>query len=324
MPATVKENTVLEDADQNLPENASYELAAAEIRGTLANRGSVGSVLAEAAELDRRLMKSRTEYPESYVLGDILAADMSNRYRNGNDEGNAYMTVEDYINFCTSEQEKIRRAHLARYERRDREAARIRELPQSPELRPAAPYGVALATNPYEKGNRGKRMTVFEGSQDTELRISDRLSEKKKSLERLRETFIPDDSFVPAGTSARHVSGTISAIAYVLVFAFLMALPIGLRIVKNNETKAIAAIRSDICAEQVEIDQLRVELAIRNEAEDVERLAVEKYGMVKLDISSYEILRINHGDAIVNEEKNAKNEGAVPALLNALGIHIGK
>ena len=302
------------------------------LTGAFAGRGLAGGARSEEAEQERRELRSRLENPGSYIYEDILKNDFSNRYRSGIEGGRSFMTVDD-----------LRR--LRADEERRRESPRGRAVAElsrevysqriSTDARPAHAYEIRDARGVGDRGATGGRreavygggslitgersgMTYYSGESETEMIVSGVRRKKGRLSEMFRESVRADRS-VRAGGGYRASNGFFAAVAMVLVFAFVLALPITLSVLKHSEATKLAKIESEIRAREAEISTLRIELEKKNDLFLLERTAVEKYGMIELDKSVYNLIRINPADSVVNVE-NTGSRGIMPALLSALGL----
>ncbi len=285
-------------------------------------RGIFGGLTAEAAALDRRILATRLENPSSFIYEDAMASDYRNRYRTGSADGKPVMTVDDFFRLIRDEARRsekaadasARAAAVISRENTDRRIMR--------EARPACPYSVMEARDVGSAYSAGKRRQVIIGGEEREMRVVKPGSNRKIGIFRLADKYLTDDPLVPAKKSYRNASGTIAAISLILVFTLVLILPILMSVMIHNEASAIRTLESELASKKNEAKQLSVELDAKNDVFMLEELAVGKYHMMPLDRSAYNLIRLRPEDTIDLIE-SPKSEGAVPALLSALGIRIG-
>jgi hypothetical protein len=107
----------------------------------------------------------------------------------------------------------------------------------------------------------------------------------------------------------------------VLIFCVILIVPITLSVVMHETSGEIAEMQEDLRAMQTIADDLQIKLDDKNDLELIEDIAINKYGMIKLDDSNSKFLRLNGMDTIERFDTNSDNK-IVLALLNALGIQI--
>ncbi len=283
------------------------------LNGNISVRGNMGSVYAEEAELNRRMMKARMQNPEYYAYSDEISRDTSNRYRTGNGENGSYMTVDDYIRFCYDKQMSKKTHSTA--------ASGVKAVSDGMyESRPAHPYScVKLRT---ANNSLVGREAVYMGERETEMKVSPYRAEKRGMLQYLGQKYVGNEKVVNAGINPRHASGTIASVAIVILLAVSFILPIVLRVMIFNERNTIENLNSEMKSEEAEIVQLKSKIDVKNSEADIERLAIEVYDMTSLDESSYDVISLNPENIIEKAENSEKKSVALPALLNALGIRI--
>ena len=305
-------------------------------------RGLSGSCLSEAAEQERREIKTRLENPSAYALGDIMRQDFGNRYRSGSDGTEAYMTVDDFFRLNSDEAERRRRG--TRYGSVISELTREQnEKRISTAARPAHPYLIYEVRGIKEEVGvdeedfseiKGRRETVYDagrlapadrsadgaitvGGGETEMYV--RPSGSESPVRRIRRSMFRKDLVVEGGGKPGKSTGLAAALAIVTVFMFVLALPVTLSVMKHIEATKLSRLESEIRNREAEIVQLGIELEAKNNLFLIEKLAREKYGMVELDKSVYSMIRINPSDAVEHSGEDS-GEDIMPALFSALGI----
>lgn len=275
------------------------------------SRGGFGYAAARISELERRQMRARMENPFSYTIGDVLESPDGYRYRSGNEQGAAFFTVDDFL--------RLRRDRFAAAcgPLKNAYAVELYEKKNSmrTETHPAAAYRTAEAV---AADSLRPRSEVFFSNGEANMVVKDS-SKSKGRLALLCEKYMKAPQVILTRSAWKLASGAIASICLVVVFAMLLSLPVVMKILIHKEAGVIADLDRNIRTAEAEVKQLEIELDRKNDRATLERLAVEEYGMVRLDRSDYSVMQLNPDDAIETMEKE-KQGGAVPTLLKALGL----
>ncbi len=301
--------------------NASYDNAYNTLDARFAGRGAAGSALTALAEQERRDMRAKLENPGAYAFTDIMENDRDDYYRTGYADGRNIMTVDDVIRLYRDE--RCRRTDPRAVELAMMEKERA-DRTVSTEQRPAHPYGVSVAVPASDRSLAqnvsGRRETVFSGRQEREMKVEPTVRYTRDRILALTEKWVGKGHTVNAKKSYRKTSSAIAAISLCCVFMLVLALPIALSVLIHNESVEISALNGLIKEKEAEVQALEIELDSKNDLFLIEELAVEKYGMVSLDNSTYKLITVHPADAIEYYSAEKENGGAVLALLNALGL----
>ena len=301
--------------------NASYENAYNTLDVRFACRGAAGSAISALAEQERRDMRARLENPGAYAFADIMENDRDNYYRTGYADGRSIMTVDDVIRLYRDE--RCRRTDPRAVELAIMEKERA-DRAVSTDQRPAHPYGISSAVpssdTALSRNISGRRETVFSGRREREMKVEPTVRYARERIMSLSEKWIGTGHTVNAKKSLRRTSSAIAAVSLCCVFMLVLALPIALSVLIHNESVELSVLNSRIKEKEAEVQALEIELDSKNDLFLLEELAVNKYGMVSLDNSTYKVINIHPSDAIEVYGAEAENGGAVLALLNALGL----
>lgn len=266
------------------------------------------------AELERQVereRKSASEYPASYKLSDIMNSVSGNSYRSGDAGGVRVMTHEDYIRLIVAE------TNIPEYGKSPRASYHV-------DPRPATIYtvrecGKALA----ESGSTSSvRESVIDGDGYSVSRVEYSDTTVSGTVTRFFDKWFPSHTVVkPERKYRRRVASSAAGIAWVMIFALVLALPITLGVLKSEATSELADRRNELAALENREARLEAEFESGLDLREIESLAVNEYGMIKLSESTVRVLRLNDVDTIESFSENDRGS-VVPALLSALGIRI--
>ena len=302
--------------------NTPCENAYTALNGAFAERGLAGAVRITLAEQERREIRTRLENPSAYIFEDIMQGGNSSKYRTGNEDGRSFMTVDDLLRLY--EDEDIRR--------RDRRTCVLSAMGSETagkrmrfDCRPAHAYGISTAY-PMESGKLSapagmNRETVFDGNRETEMAVEPTRGKLIKKVADAVRNLSGNIVTIKEKRTGRKTAATIAAVSLCFVFTLVLALPIALSVMINNESTELGTLKDSLRAKTAEVQSLEIELDRKNDRFILEDLAVNKYGMIELNLSAYKVMTVNAGDSVeVIDEEKKDTGGAVLALLSALGI----
>ncbi|MBQ4141773.1 MAG: hypothetical protein IJD70_10585 [Clostridia bacterium] len=270
---------------------------------------SLKDIKAELALQVERERKSASEYPESYKLSDIMNSAGGNSYRSGEVDGVRVMTHEDYIRLIVAE------TSIPEYGKNPRSTYHV-------DPRPASVYtvrecGKALADT---EGMSSVRESVIDGEGYSVSRVEYSDTTVSGSVTRFFDSWFPSHTVVkPERKYRRRVASSAAGIAWVMIFALVIALPITLGVLKSEATSKLVEKKNELAALENTEARLEAEFESMLDLREIEKIAVNEYGMIKLNESTIRVLRLNDFDSIESFPES-KRESVVPALLSALGI----
>lgn len=265
------------------------------------------------AELERQLereKKSASEYPEFYKLSDIMTSSCGNGYRSGDACGAKVMTYEDYVRLIVAE------THISEYGKRKREEYRV-------DPRPAAVYtvrecGKALA----QSGMSSSCESVIDGDGYSVARVESSDTTVYGSFRRFMTQWAPMHIVRrPERKYRRRLASSAAGIAWVMIFALVLALPITLGVLKSEASAELLEKQNELAELRAAEAELISEFESGLDLREIERIAINDYGMIKLNQSTIRVLRLNDVDSIESFSED-KRTTVVPALLSALGIRV--
>lgn len=267
------------------------------------------------AELERQVERenrSSSEYPESYRLADIMNSAGGNNYRSGDACGTRVMTYEDYMRLIVSE------TRIPEYGKTPRKTYQVNP-------RPATVYnvrGCGKSLTDEERSDSVRESVIGDGSIGV-ARVEASDTTVSGSVTRFIDQWFPAHTIVkPDKKYRRRVASSAAGIAWVMIFALVIALPITLGVLKSEAGSDLTAKKDKLAELESTEAQLAAELESSLDLREIEYIAVNELGMIKLNESTVRILRLNDIDTIESFSED-KADSVVPALLSALGIRVG-
>ncbi|MGM9641900.1 MAG: hypothetical protein ACI3XI_01690 [Eubacteriales bacterium] len=256
-----------------------------------------------------REKKSASEYPECYRLADIMNSSGGSKYRTGNGGAEPYMTYEDYVRLILAE------TKISEYGKRETKVVRTA-------VRPATVYNVrdVVVPDKNKEDRLSSRESVIEGTTPVVKLVECSDSTLKGKAIKHWNTWFPTLSVVkPDRKVRRRASSSAAGIAWVMIFALVIALPIALGVVKSEAASNLLEKQEELAALEKKEDELIAEFESSIDLREIEKIAVNDYGMIKLGQSTIRVLRLNGMDSIESFSESQTNT-VLPALLSALGI----
>lgn len=267
------------------------------------------------SELERQLereRKSAAEFPEAYRLIDIMSSSCGNTYRSGDCGGARVMTHEDYLRMIVAETD------IPEYGKRQRKSYDVAP-------RPATAYklrGYGRSLSEEERGIAVRESVIgAEGVNVARIERSDTTA--VGSILRFIEKWFPAHTLIkPDRRHRRRLASSAAGVAWVMIFALVIALPITIGVLKSDAGSELAAKREELAALTKTEAELQAEFESSLDLREIESIATGELGMISLNQSTIRILRLNDIDTIESFSDSGA-ESVVPALLTALGIRIG-
>lgn len=255
-----------------------------------------------------RERKSAAEFSEFYKLADMMDTREGFAYRNGEYNGERYMTNEDYNRII------LEKTRIPQYD--------MDAVPENVIRRPAAAYNVMSSGKSMAGAGAVASVcnNVIYGEEYGLVRIERATTDLSGALLRIFEKWFPAHCIDKVkGKQRRRLASSAAGIAWVLIFALVLALPITLAVLKSEAISNLNVKKEELHAlERVEADLL-AEFESSLDLRYIESVAVNEIGMIKLNDSTIRILKLNDIDSI-ESFTDKKSNSVVPALLSALGI----
>lgn len=256
-----------------------------------------------------RERKSAAEFPEFFKLADMMNTREGYAYRSGDNCGERYMTNDDYNRII------LEKTRIPQYEIG---AA----VPEKITRRPATVYNV-MGCGRAMVGT-GFAASVCENVIDDDGYAVARIERADTNL--IGAVLRLIDQWFPAHTAERQkrvyrrrLASSAAGIAWVMIFALVLSLPIVLGVLKSEAISELNAKQKELYALEKTEEALRAEFESSLDLREIESVAMNEIGMIKLNDSTIRLLRLNDIDSIESFSEK-KSNSVVPALLSALGI----
>ncbi len=255
-----------------------------------------------------RERKSAAEYPEFYRLSNIMSSARGRQYRSGKDTAEAYMTCEDYLRLIVAETKIGEYGKVTRVKREQVQA-----------VRPATVYNVRDIADTDEGNDYSCEGVVELGAASVRMVERSDSSIRGRAAKFVSKWFPEIRIEKPNKYDRRRLATSAAGILWVLIFALVVALPIALGVIKSDAASNLIDKKDELAALEKREDELISEFESSIDLREIERIAINDYGMIKLGQSTVRVLRLNDLDSIESFPESQRNT-VLPALLSALGI----
>lgn len=275
--------------------SASFNIAYNSLERRFMERGTSDSVRKLIAEQEDNERKTASLAPDAYRLGERKECrEWNARYKTGVSDDGYYMTVDDFRR-CFSDgmgyRPDVKVARRAN-------AVGERWKPDHP----AAAYEF--------RDDRAERALTPSGEK--------RLTSSEAYRDAAVERWFPREEIAPI-KDRRLRAFPVGAVALVILFALVLALPITLSVMIKERSDAVAAAEARLAELDAEVASLENSLSVKDDLAEIRRIAVDEYGMISTNASTTHYLALGGKDRIEVFSEDSGNTG-VMALLSALGI----
>ncbi len=258
-----------------------------------------------------REKKSASEYPEFFGLADVMNSPEGMAYRSGESGGKRYMTNDDLTRII------LEKTRIPKYEMGSAASAEITR-------RPAMPYTVRESGRSMVGAGYTASVceTVLGGHEYGVARVERSDTNLIGALMRLKDQWIPlHTSQKQDRLYRRRFASPAAGLAWVMIFALVLALPITLGVLKSEAVSTLNAKNEELLLLEKTEAELKAEFESSLDLRQIESVAVNEIGMIRLNDSTVKVLRLNDIDTI-ESFSDKKSNSVVPALLSALGIRV--
>lgn len=265
-------------------------------------------------ELEAQLRRERNSFfdygDEGRSCLSFLSSPEFSSYRTGNAGGVAVMTYEDYERYIKE------RTGIPNYS--------ITEgLKVAPEdIRPATVFNVRRCDGAIVSAEQDNSMneSVIEGDGRRVSKVESSDTTFAGAILKLLDKCFPGNTVItPNRRYRKRMTSAMAGLAWVAIFAVMLALPITLSVLKSETSSDMIEMKDTLTELREEIDDLNVELDSKNDLRVIEQIAKNEYGMISINESTMHLLKLNDID-IIESYSDSSSTGVVPALLSALGI----
>lgn len=250
-----------------------------------ASRGLMKSVLDSAAEQIHKEEETRAMAPDAYRLSLLSERAVRGCYRGGKDQ----MSASD----------------LVRYFKETRNM-RTKNLDFGKEAEMEEEQAETLAPVPVT---------------ETKLSLVDVAKAMPKTLgEKWKQCCPVWFNSQAADTSNETKRFPLSAFAALAAVAMSLMLIVASSVMLTSGESRVSRLSKEITATSAEVAELKSDLDVKHDMQEIRRIAMEEYGMVDQEYLRMQYLSLNTEDSVEAYEEERKESVGLAAILSAMGI----
>jgi cell division protein FtsL len=264
------------------------------------DRGIAAHVRLDAKRQERDEALSHAMAPGAYIMAEKVSDGKADKYRTGLYKGTRYMTADDFVRYYHDQ----RSYKMPNYNVRTAE-------PMQTDDKQEATGG--------QSPKKALWLTVTEQMPQSvrkylESPATARLAEISRDwfpIEKEERCEKSDAKKMPAGV--------LGAMLTVTLCAFMI---VGSSVMVSLSVREASILQSELDALNKQYTTLNTELSLKNDMLEIERIAVQEYGMVRSDFVSTQVLTTESENTVEVYETKGEFAHGLSNLLSAIGIII--
>lgn len=293
---------------ENKNNNNSYNDCINQLHARYDRRGVSVSVSKELRAQEKR----EAAEPNAFLIARMTKGGVSDKYRNGEHNGNRYMTTGDFLNYYnvhknpnpTPVQPKRPAAVTKEFKKPDiAPVQRSIDTSKPPRKIDGAYTTVARAVKKYDP----KADTIVMPSQNAKTKLKKRVS----SL--VAKWFPKEDKAEKANSKTKRMP--VAVIGLIASMSIAMTMIIGTSVISSGAQSEISDLKYENAALAAEADKLEEELVKREDLAEIYEYATKELGMINGDYVSSVYLGTSEEDSVNGDVSDTPN---MSALLSAM------
>ena len=262
------------------------------------DRGIAAHVRLDAKKQEREEALSHAMAPGAYIMAEKVSDGKADKYRTGLYKGTRYMTADDFVRYYHDQ----RSYKMPNYNIRTVEPTRAQET--------------ADATG-GQTPKKALWLTVTE-----QMPQSVRKHLEGPATARLAEVsrdWFPIEKEVQceAAEARKMPAGVLGAMLAVTLSCMMI---VGSSVMVSLSIREASILQGELDALDKQYTTLSTELSLKNDMLEIERIAVEEYGMVRSDFVSTQVLDTESENSVEVYETKGEFGKGLSSLLSAIGI----
>lgn len=289
--------------------NNSYNNCINQLHARYEGRGVSASVSKELRAQEKR----EAAEPNAYMIARMNKGGVSDKYRNGDFNGQKYMTTGDFLKYYNTHKNPTPVAVQPK-----------RPAPVTKEFKkPAvsAPEVRTIDTSKPPKKIDGtyttvsKAVTKYDPKADTIVMPAQKAKRKvKKRVSALIAKWFPNEGKTEKNESYKK-NIPVAVIGLIISMSIAMTMIIGTSVMSSKAQTEIGNLKYEVSELEAEADILEEELVKREDLAEIYEYATNELGMINSDYVSSVYIEVSEGDSVNGEGCEERN---MSALLSAM------
>ena len=279
-----------------------------------------GTSVNAAKEVSSRIAKESSAVPNAYLVARMKKSTVSDQYRNGEHNGQKYMTTGDFLKYYNQH-----KTNVSVYGAPKRASSQTKEFarPKSTVVNNAAVQNAqksAVAQRSArpmpQNDEKMRRVSKFDPKADTIVMPARKTTNKiMNRIITLKEKWFPaEDKNERTATLKKNVP--VAAIGLILSVAAAMTVIVSTTVMASNAQTELSNVKYEIECLQAEKDHLEEELVKKDDLAMIKEYAENELGMIRQDYISSVYMEIGEEDSVNGGESF---DGDMSAILAAIG-----
>ena len=260
------------------------------------DRGIAAHVRTDAKRQEREEALSHAMAPGAYIMAERVSDGKADKYRTGLYKGERHMTADDFVRYYHDQ----RSYKMPNYSVRVAEA----HLEQQAEQGGQSPKKALWLTVTEQMPESVRK---YLGSPST-ARLAE-LSRDWFPVEKEQKCDKAEVKKIPAGVLGAMLTVTLCCVMIV-----------GSSVMVSLSIREASILQNKLDALDKQYTTLNTELSLKNDMLEIERIAVEEYGMVRSDFISTQVLTTDSRNSVEVYEPASEFGQGLSNLLSAIGI----
>ena len=305
--------------------NTSYNACMSELHARYSDRGVKASVSREAAGQ----LKRQASAPNAYLISRVNINAASDTYRNGEFNGEKYMTSGDFLKYYNNRKKTGSTYSIPVVQ--PSEKAQTREFKRAPQVndrsaahntssvRAAAPSaGHAPARHSGTVVIPAQRSTRYDPNADTIVlpSVKEQKSLRGRVGKLVRKWFPKEEKKEENASRKRNIP--VAAIGLIVSATLSMTMMIGSSVMASEANVEVSDLKYDINVLSEEGSMLEERLGRKENLAEIKEYATERLGMISKNYVPAEYLSISEGDSVENYEKDEEKNVDFSTLLSGI------
>ena len=283
-----------------------------------------------------------------YMMNRMQKENAANNYRSGNNNGQRYMTSEDFVTYFRSRDSVSSTGEKAEGARPSapvqKKMSSVKENKPGEILRSASgqmPTRESVARGNYPRSNIGGAVKINKSEpvrtgekEDVKIYVPTAKARKNfetrvfsvietasaERIKAMRDEWIPKDEVVVSKKNVKS-RGFKKAVLGIAGVAISLLLIVSGSVMLNNANREVKRLENEFRTLEQEEEMLRVELDMKNDINILRERATNDLGMIDKQYVEASYLNTLGGDSIQSHEGKSENNIGLSTILSAFGIN---
>ncbi len=264
------------------------------------DRGIAAHVRLDAKRQERDEALSHAMAPGAYIMAEKVSDGKADKYRTGLYKGTRYMTADDFVRYYHDQ----RSYKMPNYNIRTAEQAQVDQTSQ---------------TTGGQSPKKALWLTVTEQMPQSVRKYLE--SPATARLAKASRDWFPieKEERCEKSDAKKMPAGVLGAMLTVTLCAFMI---VGSSVMVSLSVREASILQSELDALNKQYTTLNTELSLKNDMLEIERIAVQEYGMVRSDFVSTQVLTTESENTVEVYDTKGEFAHGLSNLLSAIGIII--